>query len=106
MKKQYTMKLSISVEKTIEKLGNAWSLRFANQEFSKFCNNVCKGRYAGRCESCPVYQAYSTAIQQIKDGIRSKPEYQNCSVNYGAFRHYDGKGHRTEVWHSKDKEAK
>lgn len=99
MKKQYTMKLAVPVEKTIEKLENAWSLRFANQVFSNFCTNVCKGRFAGRCESCPVYQAYETAKQQIKDGVRSKPEYADCQISsYGAFRHFDGKGHKTEVW--------
>lgn len=73
MKKVNTMKLAVPVEKTIEKLENAWSLRYCNQVFSGFCNNVCKGRFAGRCESCPIYQAYETAKQQIKDGIRSKP---------------------------------
>lgn len=107
MKKQYTMKLAIPVEKTISKLEEAWSLRFANQTFSYFCNNVCKGRYAGRCEACPVYQAYATAIQQIQDGVRSKPEFVDCKTNYGAFRHFDRKGHKTEVWHDfKDKEVK
>ena len=98
MKKVNTMKLAVPVERTIEKLENAWSLRFANQVFSGFCTNVCKGRYAGRCESCPVYQAYELAKQQIKDGVRSKPEYADCKINYGAFRHFDGKGHKTEVW--------
>jgi hypothetical protein len=99
MKKNYTMKLAVPVEKTINKLEEAWSLRFANQTFSGFCNNVCKGRYAGHCESCPVYQAYELAKQQIKDGVRSRPEYQDCKINsYGAFRHFDGKGHKTEVW--------
>ena len=98
MKKVNTMKLAVPVERTIEKLENAWSLRFANQVFSGFCTNVCKGRFAGRCESCPVYQAYELAKQQIKDGVRSKPEYADCKINYGAFRHFDGKGHKTEVW--------
>ena len=99
MKKVNTMKLAVPVERTIEKLENAWSLRFANQVFSGFCTNVCKGRYAGRCESCPVYQAYALAKQQIKDGVRSQPEYADCTIfSYGAFRHFDGKGHKTEVW--------
>ena len=98
MKKVNTMKLAVPVERTIEKLENAWSLRFANQVFSGFCTNVCKGRYAGRCESCPVYQAYELAKQQIKDGVRSRPEYADCKISYGAFRHFDGKGHKTEVW--------
>lgn len=108
MKKNYTMTLAVPVERTIEKLETAWSLKFANQTFSGFCNNVCKGRYAGRCESCPVYQAYELAKQQIKDGVRSRPEYQDCSIsNYGAFRHFDGKGHKTEVWRAPlKKEAK
>ena len=43
MKKVNTMKLAVPVERTIEKLENAWSLRFANQVFSGFCTNVCKG---------------------------------------------------------------
>ena len=99
MKKQYTMKLAVPVEKTIEKLETAWSLRYCNQVFSGFCNNVCKGRFAGKCESRPVYQAYETAKQQIRDGVRSKPEYADCSIgSYGDFRHFDGKGHKTEVW--------
>lgn len=98
MKKQYTMRLSVSVEKTISKLEEAWSLRFANQVFSNFCTNVCKGRFAGKCESCPVYQAYETAKQQIRDGVRTRPEYQDCKVSYGAYRHFDGRGHKTEVW--------
>lgn len=103
MKKVNTMKLAVPVERTIEKLENAWSLRFANQVFSGFCTNVCKGRFAGRCESCPVYQAYELAKQQIKDGVRSKPEYADCKINYGAFRHFDGKGHKTEVWRAPQK---
>ena len=99
MKKVNTMKLAVPVERTIEKLENAWSLRFANQVFSGFCTNVCTGRYAGRCESCPVYPAYELEKQQIKDGVRSKPEYADCTISsYGAFRHFDGKGHKTEVW--------
>lgn len=99
MKKVNTMKLAIPVERTIEKLSTAWSLRFANQVFSNFCTNVCKGRFAGKCESCPVYQAYETAKQQIKDGVRSRPEYADCTIsNYGAYRYFDGKGHKTEVW--------
>ena len=103
MKKQYTMRLSIPVEKTISKLEEAWSLRFANQVFSNFCTNVCKGRFAGKCESCPVYQAYETAKQQIQDGVRFKPEYQDCKISYGAYRHFDGKGHKTEVWRAPQK---
>ena len=104
MKKVNTMKPAVPVERTIEKLENAWSLRFANQVFSGFCTNVCKGRYAGRCESCPVYQAYELAKQQIKDGVRSKPEYADCTISsYGAFRHFDGKGHKTEVWRAPQK---
>ena len=103
MKKVNTMKLAVPVERTIEKLENAWSLRFANQVFSGFCTNVCKGRFAGRCESCPVYQAYELAKQQIKDRVRSKPEYADCKINYGAFRHFDGKGHKTEVWRAPQK---
>ena len=106
MKKVNTMKLAVPVEKTIEKLGNAWSLRYCNQVFSSFCTNVCKGRFAGRCESCPVYQAYELAKQQIKDGVRSKPEYADCKINYGAFRHFDGRGHKTEVWRAPKKEVK
>lgn len=98
MKKQYTMKLAIPVERTITKLEEAWSLRFCNQVFSQFCNNVCKGRFAGKCESCPVYQAYETAKQQIRDGVRSRHEYADCKISYGAYRHFDGKGHKTEVW--------
>lgn len=98
MKKQYTMRLSVPVEKNISKLEEAWSLRFANQVFSNFCTNVCKGRFAGKCESCPVYQAYETAKQQIRDGVRTRPEYQDCKVSYGAYRHFDGRGHKTEVW--------
>lgn len=99
MKKVNTMKLAVPVEKTISKLEEAWSLRFANQVFSNFCTNVCKGRFAGRCESCPVYQAYELAKQQIKDGVRSRPEYTDCSIgSYGAFRHFDGRSHKTEVW--------
>lgn len=106
MKKQHTMKLSVPVEKTVEKLETAWSLKFANQTFSGFCNNVCKGRFAGKCETCPVYQAYEAAKQQIQDGLRSKPEYQDCKISYGAYRHFDGKGHKTEVWHSELEMAK
>lgn len=102
MKKQYTMRLSIPCQKALEKLETAWSLRFANQVFSNFCTNVCKGRFAGKCESCPVYQAYETAKQEIQEGKRSRPEYQNCSVNYGASRYYDGKGHKTGVWRAPD----
>lgn len=106
MKKNYTMTLAVPVERTIKKLETAWSLKFANQTFSGFCNNVCKGRYAGRCESCPVYQAYELAKQQIKDGVRSRPEYADCKISYGAFRHFDGKGHKTEVWRAPKKEVK
>ena len=99
MKKQYTMKLAVPVEKTISKLEEAWSLRFANQVFSNFCTNVCKGRFAGSCESCPVFQAHELAVQQIRDGVRSKPKYADCTIpSYGVFRHFDGKGHKTEVW--------
>ena len=99
MKKINTMKLAVPVERTIEKLNEAYSLRYANLVFSRFCANVCKGRYAGRCETCPVYQAHSLAVQQIKDGVRSRPEYQDCAISsYGAYRHFDGKGHKTEVW--------
>ena len=103
MKKQYTMRLSVSVERTISKLEEAWSLRFANQVFANFCANTCKGRYAGKCEQCPVYQAHATAVQQIRDGVRSKPEYADCKMSYGAFRHFDGKGHKTEVWRAPQK---
>ena len=98
MKKVNTMKLAVPVERTIEKLETAWSLKYANQIHSNFCANVCKGRFAGSCESCPVFQAHELAVQQIRDGVRSKPEYQNCSMSYGAYRHFDGKGHKTEVW--------
>lgn len=98
MKKVNTMKLAVPVERTIEKLETAWSLKYANQIHSNFCANVCKGRFAGSCESCPVFQAHELAVQQIRDGVRSKPEYQNCSMSCGAYRHFDGKGHKTEVW--------
>lgn len=99
MKKVNTMKLAVPVERTIEKLESAWSLKYANQIHSNFCANVCKGRFAGSCESCPVFQAHELAVQQIKDGVRSKPEYADCTISsYGAYRHFDGKGHKTEVW--------
>lgn len=102
MKKINTMKLAVPVERTIEKLSTAWSLKFTNQTFSCFCNNVCKGRFTGKCESCPVYQAYEKAKKEILDGKRSRPESQYCSINYGASRYYDGKGHKTEVWRAPD----
>lgn len=61
------------VKEIIEKLESAWDIRFCNQEFTKFCNIDCRGRYADCAPFCPVYRAYETAKQQIKDGIRSKP---------------------------------
>ena len=103
MKKQYTMTMAVPVQKTIDKLNEAWSIKFCKVTLGNFCSQVCKGRYCGTCENCPVNQAYELAIQQIRDGVRSKPEFVNCSVNYGAFRHYDGKGHRTEVWKAEEK---
>lgn len=106
MKKVNTMKLAVPVERTIEKLESAWSLKYANQIHSNFCANVCKGRFAGSCESCPVFQAHELAVQQIREGVRSRPEYQDCKVSYGAFRHFDGKGHKTEVWRAPKKEVK
>lgn len=107
MKKQYTMKLSVSCEKVISKLETAWSIKFCNVELGKFCSGVCKGAYAGSCDSCPVNQAYRAAVQQIKDGVRHRPEVIDTRVNYGAFRHFDRKGHKTEVWHDfKDKEVR
>lgn len=99
MKKVNTMKLAVPVEKTINKLNEAWSIRYCKLTLGNFCTQVCKGRYCGTCENCPINQAYEVAIQQIKDGVRSKPEYQDCAIpNYGAYRHFDGKGHKTEVW--------
>lgn len=98
MKKVNTMKLAVPVERTIKKLETAWSLKYANQVHSNFCANVCKGRFAGSCESCPVFQAHELAVQQIRDGVRSRPEYADCKISYGAFRHFDGRGHKTEVW--------
>ena len=98
MKKNYTMTLAVPVQKTIDKLNGAWSIKFCKITLGNFCSQICKGRYCGTCENCPVNQAYLTAIQQIKDGVRSRPEYQNCDLpSYGAFRHFDGKGHKTEV---------
>lgn len=99
MKKVNTMKLAVPVEKTISKLNEAWSIKFCNVTLGNFCSQVCKGRYCGTCDTCPVNQAYKLAIQQIKDGVRSRPEYQDCQISsYGAYRHFDGKGHKTEVW--------
>lgn len=99
MKKNYTMTMAVPVQKTIDKLNEAWSIKFCNVTLGNFCSQVCKGRYCGTCDSCPVNQAYQLAIQQIRDGVRSKPEYADCRISsYGAFRHFDGKGHKTEVW--------
>ena len=98
MKKVNTIKLAVPVERTIEKLSTAWSLKYANQVHSNFCANICKGMFAGSCESCPVFQAHELAVQQIRDGVRTRPEYMNESLHYGAYRHYDRKGNKTEVW--------
>ena len=102
MKKVNSMKNAPVVERTLTKLETAWSQKFADQTFANFCETVCKGRFAGRCENCPINLAYEKARQEIQDGKRSRPESQYCSVNYGAFRYYDGKGHKTEVWRAPD----
>lgn len=71
MKKNYTMTMAVPVQKTIDKLNEAWSIKFCNVTLGNFCSQVCKGRYCGTCDSCPVNQAYQLAIQQIRDGVRS-----------------------------------
>lgn len=102
MKKVNTMKNAPVVERTLTKLETSWSEKFADKTFANFCETVCKGRFAGRCENCSVSLAYEKAKRDIRDGKRSRPEYQNCAINYGASRYYDGKGHKTEVWRAPD----
>lgn len=72
MEKNCTTNFDASVKEIIEKLENAWDVKFCNQEFTTFCNADCRGHY-GCGPFCPIYRTYETAKQQIKGGIRSKP---------------------------------
>ena len=54
----------VPAKEIIEKLENAGDIRFCNQEFTKFCNIDCRGRY-GCAPFCPVYKAWLTATQQL-----------------------------------------
>lgn len=72
MEKNCTTSFVASVKEIIEKLENAWDIKFCNQEFTTFCNADCRGHY-GCGPFCPIYRTYETAKKQIKDGVRFKP---------------------------------
>lgn len=84
----------------LEDKNRTYKIDFATKIKESFCNNSCYGRNCSKCSKCAVEWAYETAVKEIKLGIRTRPivvaEY--CSSNYGAYRAFDGKGHKTEVW--------
>lgn len=87
-------------QKTIDELSVTYTVRHAQVVRDNFCNRICLGKNCNKCAHCDIENAYRACVQEIKLGKRQKfkPAAEYIGSSYGAYRAFDGRGHKTEVW--------
>ena len=93
---------------TIQKM--AFKIEYAKKKLNQSCKTLIASGYCGGCRDCKLcalQAAHDEAVRVLSNPEEAHKRYlawaannpKNESDNYGAYRSYDGKGHKTVVMH-------